>query len=160
MPVRPARAIQGGARVSARQHMELRSRCPHGPHSPGAMRLWRTSHGPPRRRGTPGVARLAVPREDQALGPRGALECGPRVPASAAHRRDQRLDRVDSPAGRCMVSMRRMDPVIEALKRDVDRTILRENLRLTPEQRALELMELLRAAEEFARAGRSLRGEA
>ncbi len=59
-----------------------------------------------------------------------------------------------------MVTMTRMDPVIEALKRDVDRTILRENLRLTPEQRALELMELLRAAEEFARAGRSLRGEA
>jgi hypothetical protein len=53
-----------------------------------------------------------------------------------------------------------MDPVIEALKRDIDRTILRENLRRTPEQRVLELMELLRAAEEFARAGRVLRGEA
>lgn len=53
-----------------------------------------------------------------------------------------------------------MDPVIEAFKRDVDRTILRENLGRTPEQRVMELMELLRAAEEFARAGRRLRGEA
>lgn len=53
-----------------------------------------------------------------------------------------------------------MDPVIEAFKRDVDRTLLRENLRLTPEQRVLQLMETLRAAEEFARAGRRARGEA
>ena len=56
--------------------------------------------------------------------------------------------------------MRSMDPVIEAFKRDIDRTILRENLRRTPEQRVLELMELLRAAEEFKRAGQRLRGEA
>ena len=56
--------------------------------------------------------------------------------------------------------MAAMDPLIEALKRDVDRTLLRENLRRTPEERVLELMELLRAAEEFARAGRRLRGEA
>ena len=52
-----------------------------------------------------------------------------------------------------------MDAVIEAFKRHVDRTILRENLRLTPEQRVLGLMELLRAAEEFERAGRRLRNE-
>jgi len=52
-----------------------------------------------------------------------------------------------------------MDEFIEALQRDVDRTILRENLRLTPEQRVSELMALLRAAEEFARAGRLMRGE-
>jgi hypothetical protein len=50
-----------------------------------------------------------------------------------------------------------MDEIIEALKREVDRSILRENLRLTPTERALQLMELLRAAEEFARAGRALR---
>jgi hypothetical protein len=49
-----------------------------------------------------------------------------------------------------------MDSVIELYMRDVDRTLLRENLRLTPEQRVLELMELLRAAEEFQRAGRRL----
>jgi hypothetical protein len=50
-----------------------------------------------------------------------------------------------------------MDPVIEAFKKDVDRSLLRENLRLTPEQRVLELMSLLQAAEEFARAGREAR---
>jgi len=49
------------------------------------------------------------------------------------------------------------DPVIEAYKRGVDRTLLRENLRLTPEQRVMELMSLLRAAEAFRRAGRALR---
>ena len=52
-----------------------------------------------------------------------------------------------------------MDAAIEAFKRDVDRTLLRENLRLTPEQRVLELMALLEAAEEFQRAGRALRGK-
>jgi hypothetical protein len=31
------------------------------------------------------------------------------------------------------------DPVIEALKHDVDRTLLRESLALTPEQRLLKL---------------------
>jgi len=50
-----------------------------------------------------------------------------------------------------------MDAVIAAYKRDVDRTLLRENLRLTPDQRARELMELLSAAEEFQRAGAVLR---
>ena len=50
-----------------------------------------------------------------------------------------------------------MDDVIAAFRRDVDVTLLRENLARTPEERVRELMELLRAAEEFARAGRSLR---
>ena len=31
------------------------------------------------------------------------------------------------------------DPVIEAFKKDIDRTLLRENLRLTPEQRLWKL---------------------
>jgi hypothetical protein len=39
------------------------------------------------------------------------------------------------------------DPVIEAFKKDVDRTLLRENLRRTPEERVLVLMRLLEAAE-------------
>lgn len=52
-----------------------------------------------------------------------------------------------------------MDEIIELYKRDVDRTLLRENLTLTPEQRVRQLMALLAAAEEFARAGRALRGE-
>ena len=49
-----------------------------------------------------------------------------------------------------------METVIEALAADVDRTLLRENLRLTPEQRVRELMGLLEAAEEFRRAGRAI----
>lgn len=51
-----------------------------------------------------------------------------------------------------------MEAVIEAYKRDVDRTLLRENLKLSPEERVRELMALLEAAEEFQRAGRALRG--
>ncbi len=49
------------------------------------------------------------------------------------------------------------DPVIEAYKADVDRTLLRENLKLTPEDRILKLMELQRFAEELRRAGKSAR---
>lgn len=46
------------------------------------------------------------------------------------------------------------DPVIEVYKRDIDRTLLRENLKLTVEQRLEELMELQRFAEELRKAGR------
>jgi hypothetical protein len=46
------------------------------------------------------------------------------------------------------------DPVIEAYKRDVDRTLIRENLRLTVEERFEKLMRLLEFAEELRRAGR------
>ena len=49
------------------------------------------------------------------------------------------------------------DPVVEAYKRHVDRTLLRENLRKTPEERVLALMALQRLAEEARRAGRELR---
>jgi hypothetical protein len=45
------------------------------------------------------------------------------------------------------------DPVIEAYKKDIDRTLIRENLKLTHEQRLLKLMELQRFAEELRRAG-------
>ncbi len=47
------------------------------------------------------------------------------------------------------------DPVIEAYKRDVDRTLLRENLKLTPEQRILKLQEFVRFTEELRRAGKA-----
>ena len=47
------------------------------------------------------------------------------------------------------------DPVIEAYKKDVDRTLIRENLRLLVEQRFEKLMELQRFAEELRRAGRT-----
>ena len=46
------------------------------------------------------------------------------------------------------------DPVIEFYKKDIDRTLFRENLRLTVEQRIEKLMRLQRFAEEVKRAGR------
>ncbi len=51
------------------------------------------------------------------------------------------------------------DPVIEAYKKDVDRTLLRENLRLTVEQRFDNLMRLQDFAEELRKAGRKLHDE-
>jgi hypothetical protein len=49
------------------------------------------------------------------------------------------------------------DPVIEAYKKDLDLSLLRENLKLTPEQRILKLIELQRFAEELRRAGERAR---
>ena len=46
------------------------------------------------------------------------------------------------------------DPVIEAYKRDIDRTLLRENLRKSVEERLAALVALQRLAEEARRAGR------
>jgi len=46
------------------------------------------------------------------------------------------------------------DPVIEAYRKDIDRTLIRENLRLTVDQRFRQLMELQRFAEELQDAGR------
>src|SRR5207248_11325237 len=47
------------------------------------------------------------------------------------------------------------DPVIEAYKRDIDRTLLRENLKLTVDERFRKLQELQRFAAELRRAGRA-----
>lgn len=44
------------------------------------------------------------------------------------------------------------DPVIEAYKRDVDRTLLIENLRKTPEQRMQTLVAMARLSTEMRRA--------
>lgn len=44
------------------------------------------------------------------------------------------------------------DPVIEAYKKDVDRTLIRENLKLTVEQRIEQLMRFQQFAEELRRA--------
>jgi hypothetical protein len=52
------------------------------------------------------------------------------------------------------------DPVIDAYKQGVDRTLLRQNLKLTPEQRILKLIELQRFAEELRRAGKEMRRRA
>ncbi len=46
------------------------------------------------------------------------------------------------------------DPVIEAYQRDVDLTLMRENLKLTVEQRLDKLQQLADLAEELQRAGR------
>lgn len=47
------------------------------------------------------------------------------------------------------------DPVIEAYKKDVDRTLLRENLKLTVEQRLQKLLDLQVFVDEVRRAGRA-----
>jgi hypothetical protein len=49
------------------------------------------------------------------------------------------------------------DPVIEAYKKDIDRTLIRENLKLTVEERFRKSMALARFAEEMRRAGREAR---
>jgi len=46
------------------------------------------------------------------------------------------------------------DPVIEAYKRDIDRTLLRQNLRRSVTERVANLMALQRLAVEARRAGR------
>jgi hypothetical protein len=50
-----------------------------------------------------------------------------------------------------------LDPVIEAYKKDIDRTLIRENLKRSVEERFDRLMELQRFAEELQRAGREAR---
>lgn len=49
------------------------------------------------------------------------------------------------------------DPVIEAYKKHIDRTLIRENLKLTVDQRFEKLMAMQRLAEELRRAGREAR---
>ena len=47
--------------------------------------------------------------------------------------------------------------MIEAYKKDIDRTLIRENLKRTPEERLLNVMALARFADELREAGRKLR---
>jgi hypothetical protein len=49
------------------------------------------------------------------------------------------------------------DPLIEALKRDIDMTLLHRNLKLTPQERLDQLVEMQRFAAELAAAGRKAR---
>lgn len=49
------------------------------------------------------------------------------------------------------------DPVIEAYKAGVDRSLLRERLKRTPAERVEDLVALLRFADELAAAGRRMR---
>ncbi|HET8547334.1 MAG TPA: hypothetical protein VFL57_04995 [Bryobacteraceae bacterium] len=46
------------------------------------------------------------------------------------------------------------DPVVEAYKKHIDRTLIRENLKLTVEERFRKAMAHARFAEELRRAGR------
>ena len=52
------------------------------------------------------------------------------------------------------------NPIIELYKRDVDRTLIRENLKLTVTERLEQLMAMQRFAEEMQRAGREAREKA
>ena len=50
------------------------------------------------------------------------------------------------------------DPVVEAYKKDVDRSLIRENLKRSPDERMRALVALQRFATELRRAGRDARG--
>ena len=52
------------------------------------------------------------------------------------------------------------DPVIEAYKKDVDRTLLRENLKLSAAQRCRKFQRNMALMSELRRAGRTLDAEA
>ena len=52
------------------------------------------------------------------------------------------------------VDERRVDPVVDVFRTDVDVTLLEKNLRLNVEERFLQLMELQRFAAELRSAGR------
>ena len=49
------------------------------------------------------------------------------------------------------------DAVVDLYKKSVDMTLLRENLRLTPEERLRRLQELQRFADELVKSGKRLR---
>lgn len=57
-----------------------------------------------------------------------------------------------------MIDEHEADPVVEAYKSDVDRSLLRENVRRSVTERLANLMALQRLAEEARRAGRVARG--
>ena len=48
------------------------------------------------------------------------------------------------------------DPVVDAYKPGIDRTLIRENLKRTPEERLRVLQQLQAFAEELRRAGKAL----
>ena len=51
-----------------------------------------------------------------------------------------------------------VDRLVEELKKDVDRTLIRENLKLTVEERLVQLTMFQEFAEELGRAGRKTFG--
>ena len=66
---------------------------------------------------------------------------------------DEPGSRQDAPAGASTA-----DPVIEAYKRHVDRTLLLENLKKTPHERVLALIALQKVAREARKAGKRVLG--
>jgi hypothetical protein len=65
-----------------------------------------------------------------------------------------RLNAVSEPENDLVGGVFHRDPVIEAYKAGIDRTLLRQNLRRSVEERIRNLVELQRFAEEVRRAGR------
>jgi hypothetical protein len=59
--------------------------------------------------------------------------------------------------GKIAVVENDVDPVIEAYKKDVDRTLIRENLTKSYEERVLALQQMLEVVAEVRRAGEELR---
>jgi hypothetical protein len=51
------------------------------------------------------------------------------------------------------------DPVVEAYKKDIDRTLLRANLKLSVKERFQRAMAHAKFADELRRAGRELRSQ-
>ena len=60
---------------------------------------------------------------------------------------------------RDLTSANYVDPVVEAYKKDIDVTLIRENLRLTVDQRFQQLMKMQQFAEDLRRAGRKARSQ-
>jgi hypothetical protein len=50
-----------------------------------------------------------------------------------------------------------IDDIIDLYKKDVDRTLIRENLKLTPEERLRKAQQIARMAEELREAGHRIR---
>ncbi|MBA3884504.1 MAG: hypothetical protein H0X67_02085 [Acidobacteria bacterium] len=61
------------------------------------------------------------------------------------------MKRYDDPSGD-------LDPVVHAYMQDVDRSLLRRNLQLTPEERVRKLQDFVRLITRLRDAGRTARG--
>jgi hypothetical protein len=84
-----------------------------------------------------------------------------RCPLTGAHRSTPRrpdaiIGAMGEAADLLWVSLE-ASPVIEAYKKDVDRTLIRENLKLTVDDRVKKMISVLRFVEEVGRASRATR---
>ncbi|MGO9467659.1 MAG: hypothetical protein ACLQIB_49275 [Isosphaeraceae bacterium] len=83
-------------------------------------------------------------------GKRADLEMGAELDEQAREGKAGNVHDDLAPADYC-------DPVIEAYKKDVDRTLLRENLKLTVEERFVKFEQFWKYAQELREAGRKSR---